>query len=40
MTKPNTTRMTLADAKKIKGKSNLAKLLAEQQKEKAKPKGA
>lgn len=40
MTKPNTTRITLADVKKTKGKSNLGKLLVEQQKEKTKPKGA
>ncbi len=37
MTKPtNKTRITLEDAKKTKGKSNLPKLLAEQQKEKKK----
>lgn len=37
MTKPtNKTRFTLDEAKKTKGKSNLPKLLAEQQKEKKK----
>lgn len=37
MTKPqNKTNITLEQAKKAKGKSNLSKLLAEQQKEKKK----
>ncbi len=32
-TEPKKTRITLEEAKKIKGKSNLAKIVAEQRKE-------
>ncbi|WP_460237305.1 hypothetical protein [Aurantivibrio plasticivorans] len=32
--KPNKTRITLEEAKKLKGNSNLGKLLTEQQREK------